>query len=76
MGYAKEEMTVHGFRGIASTELYESGKWSGDAIELQLAHVEGNSAKAAYSYAQRLGERREMLQWWADYLDKLATLQP
>jgi integrase len=71
MGYAKDEMSVHGFRGIAATELYESGKWSGDAIERQLAHVEGNSVKAAYSYAQHLDERREMMQWWADYLDEL-----
>jgi integrase len=71
LGYAKEEMTVHGFRGIAATELYESGKWSGDAIERQLAHVEGNSVKAAYSYAQYLDERRAMMQWWSDYLDTL-----
>jgi integrase len=71
MGYAREEMTIHGFRGIAATELYESSLWSGDAIERQLAHVEGNSVKAAYSYAQYLNERREMLQWWADFLDGL-----
>ena len=73
MGYTKDEMCVHGFKGIASTELYESGKWSPDAIERQLAHVEGNSVKAAYSYAQYLDERREMMQWWGDYLNKLKT---
>jgi len=71
MGYEKADMTIHGFRGIAATELYESGRWSGDAIERQMAHIEGNSVKAAYSYAQHLDERREMLQWWADYLDAL-----
>ena len=71
MDYAREEMTVHGFRGIAATELYESGRWSEGAIERQLAHVEGNSVKAAYSYAQYLGERRDMMQWWSDYLDGL-----
>lgn len=31
-------MTAHGFRGMASTLLNESGLWSPDAIELQLAH--------------------------------------
>jgi Integrase len=71
MGYETGEMTVHGLRGIAATELYESGMWGGDAIERQMAHVEGNSVKAAYSYAQYLDERRRMMQWWADYLDDL-----
>lgn len=71
MGYSGDEMVVHGFRGIAATELYESGMWSGDAIERQQAHAEGNSVKAAYSYAQYLDERKKMMQWWSDYLDEL-----
>lgn len=33
LGYAKDEMTAHGFRSVASTLLNESGKWSADAIE-------------------------------------------
>jgi integrase len=70
LGYSKEEMTAHGFRAMASTTLYEKG-WPGDAIERQLAHVESNSVKAAYSHAQFMDVRREMMQWWADYLDKL-----
>jgi integrase len=70
LGYGKEEMTAHGFRAMASTSLYENG-WPQDAIERQLAHVESNSVKAAYSHAQFMDKRREMMQWWADYLDKL-----
>ncbi len=70
MGYAKEEMTGHGFRGMASTILHEKG-WPTDAIERQLAHVEGNSVKAAYNHAQHLPERKKMMQWWADYLEEL-----
>lgn len=70
MGYSKEQITGHGFRGMASTLLYENG-WSGDAIELQLAHAEGNSVKAAYNHAEHLEKRKKMMQWWADYLDKL-----
>jgi len=70
MGFTKEEMTSHGFRGIASTLLHENG-WNSDYIEAQLAHVEGNKVKAAYNHAQYLKERTEMMQWWADYLDKL-----
>ena len=44
---------------------------SADAIERQLAHVEGNSVRAAYNYADYLDERRRMMQWWAEYLDNL-----
>ncbi len=74
MGYAKEEMTGHGFRGMASTVLHEKG-WSIDVIERQLAHAESNSVKAAYNHAQHLPERRKMMQWWADYLDDLRRLE-
>ncbi len=70
MGYAKEEMTGHGFRGMASTVLHEKG-WPTDCIERQLAHAEGNSVKAAYNHAQHLPDRKKMVQWWADYLDDL-----
>jgi hypothetical protein len=45
------------------------------AITLQLAHAERNKIRAAYNRAQRLVERRKMMQAWADYLRelKLAT---
>lgn len=59
MGYANEQMTAHGFRTTASTNLNEQG-WNSDLIELSLAHVEGNSVRAAYNRAERLPERREM----------------
>ena len=72
MGYAKEEMSGHGFRSMASTLLNEQG-WNRDAIERQLAHAEGNSVRAAYNYAEFLPERRKMMQAWADYLDLLTT---
>ncbi|MDR1472387.1 MAG: tyrosine-type recombinase/integrase [Synergistaceae bacterium] len=71
MGYGSDEMTVHGFRHTASTLLNESGLWSGDAIERQLAHVEKNRIRGTYNHAEYLPERRRMMQWWADYLDEL-----
>ena len=43
-----------------------------DVIERQLAHGERNSVRAAYNHAQYLPERRKMMQWWADYLDRAA----
>ncbi|NJD05586.1 MAG: DUF4102 domain-containing protein [Methylococcaceae bacterium] len=70
MGYAKDEMTGHGFRSMASTLLNEQG-WHRDAIERQLAHAERNAVRAAYNYAEHLPERRRMMQAWADYLHGL-----
>lgn len=71
LGYTGEEMTAHGFRGMASTRLNEAHLFHPDAIERQLAHGEQNSVRAAYNRAQYLPERVKMLQWWADYLDSL-----
>ena len=72
MGYAKEEMTGHGFRSMASTLLHELGLPHA-VIERQLAHGERNKVSAAYNFAEHLPERRKMMQQWADYLDKLKT---
>jgi integrase len=66
-------MTAHGFRATASTLLKEMGVAPGP-IELQLAHAERNKVGAAYNRAQRLAERRLMMQRWADYLDKLRVM--
>ncbi|ELI8098869.1 integrase arm-type DNA-binding domain-containing protein [Yersinia enterocolitica] len=71
MGYdTKIEVCGHGFRTMACSSLIESGLWSKDAVERQMSHQERNSVRAAYIHkAEHLGERRLMLQWWADYLD-------
>ena len=64
------------FRSMASTCLNEQG-WHPDVIELQLANAERNESRSAYNRAQRLPERRRMMQAWADYLDALrATHAP
>jgi integrase len=70
MGYTSEEMCAHGFRALASTNLNEQG-WNRDVIELSLSHVENDAVRAAYNHAERLPERREMMQAWADWLDEL-----
>jgi hypothetical protein len=44
-----------------------------DLIELQLAHAERNESRGAYNRAQRLIERRKMMQAWADYLEELCA---
>jgi len=71
MGYdTKVDVCGHGFRTMACSSLIESGLWSKDAVERQMSHQERNSVRAAYIHkAEHLGERRLMVQWWADYLD-------
>ena len=75
LGFAGDEMVAHGFRSMASTCLNEQG-WHPDLIELQLAHAERNESRGAYNRAQRLPERRRMMQAWADYLDGLRAADP
>ena len=58
----------HGFRHQFSTILNGHG-WSSDAIERQLAHVDKNNIRGVYNHAQYMDTRREMMQWWADWLD-------
>jgi integrase len=72
LGYAKDEISVSGFRATASTLLNEMGRWNPDAIERQLAHMEENDVRRAYMHAAEFwNERVEMMQVWADYLDQL-----
>ena len=72
LGYRKDQMTAHGFRSMASTQLNELG-FKSDLIEKQLAHEEKNAIRAAYNRAEYLPERTQMMQQWADYLDDLKT---
>ena len=67
VGYAGE-MTGHGFRAIASTAFYESGKFRPEVIEMQLAHVDGNKTRAAYNRAAYLDKRAELMAWWGRFL--------
>ena len=47
MDYDKSQMTAHGFRSMASTNLHEQG-WLHDAIERQLAHGKRDKAPAPF----------------------------
>lgn len=71
LGFGQDEMTSHGFRATASTLLNESGKWSADAIERQLAHIDKNAVRRAYARGAFWDERVSMMTWWADHLDQL-----
>lgn len=69
IGYAGRA-TGHGFRHTLSTILHEQG-FDSAWIETQLAHADRNTIRGTYNHAQYLDGRREMMQWYADYLNKL-----
>lgn len=71
MGYSKEVMTGHGFRAMARTIMDEVLGERVDLIEHQLAHAVKDVNGRAYNRTAHLPARREMMQRWADYLDKL-----
>lgn len=75
LGFTGDEVTSHGFRATASSLLNESGKWSSDAIEAELAHVGADEVRRAYHRALYWDDRVKMAQWWADELDLMRSPQ-
>lgn len=71
LGYGKNEFCLHGFRAMAASTLSESGKFPTDAIERQLAHVERNKIRLAYVRSEYLQIRRDIMIWWANWLDSV-----
>ena len=69
LGY-KGRLTGHGFRHAMSTILHEKG-FNSAWIETQLAHIDKNAIRGTYNHAQYMDGRREMMQWYADYMDSL-----
>lgn len=61
------DFVIHDFRRTASTHLHEAG-FNSDWIEKALAH-ETRGVRGVYNRAEYLAQRREMLQWWADFVD-------
>jgi integrase len=71
LGYAKEEMTGHGFRAMARTIIHEDLGIRPEVIEHQLAHRVPDALAGAYNRTKFLKKRRAMMTAWADYLDRL-----
>ena len=65
------DLDIHGFRATFSTLCREKQFANGDIIEMCLAHTVGNKVEQAYNHAERLQERRDLMQRWADYCDEL-----
>jgi integrase len=64
------DATAHGFRTTASTILNEAG-FRVDVIERQLAHGERNKVREAYNRSQYLEERKDMMQWYSNFLESM-----
>jgi len=73
LGY-EDRQTAHGFRHIFSTAANESQRFESDVIEAALAHV-GQGVRGTYNHARYLHPRRELMQWWAEQIDQMATAQ-
>jgi integrase len=74
MGYTTEEMTAHGFRSLASTNLENNLGYESRIIELQLAHADINKIRSAYKREETrllLPQRKILMQRWADWLDQI-----
>jgi len=71
LGYGGDVMTAHGFRATARTIMDEVLGERVDLIEHQLAHAVKDPNGRAYNRTAHLPARREMMQRWADYLDRL-----
>ncbi|MFL9913936.1 integrase arm-type DNA-binding domain-containing protein [Paraburkholderia fungorum] len=69
----RKEQTGHGFRAMARTILHEGLGFRPEVIEHQLAHTVPDPLGTAYNRTKFLDERKEMMQQWADYLDRLRT---
>ena len=63
--------TIHDLRRTGSTLLHEKG-FASDVIEKALNHTIGG-VRGVYNRAEYAEQRRPMLQFWADYVEGLAS---
>ena len=61
--------TIHDLRRTASTLLHENG-WPSDVVEKALNHTIGG-VRGVYNRAEYEPQRREMLQFWSNYVEQL-----
>lgn len=71
MGYTPDIQSWHGFRATARTMLAEQLECDPLVIEAQLAHAVRDANGRAYNRTTYMKQRQDMMQRWADYLDKL-----
>jgi integrase len=72
LGFGTEQ-TWHGFRASARTMLVDELNIDWQVIEANLAHAKKDANGTSYNRTKYIKQRFEMIQQWADYLDKLAA---
>ncbi|ELA9196098.1 tyrosine-type recombinase/integrase [Vibrio parahaemolyticus] len=65
----KGELVAHGLRAIASTALHEHG-FDTLHIEACLSHMDKNVTRASYNRSDFFEQRKEIMCWWSDYIEK------
>jgi len=73
MDFGVPEFSPHGIRGTTATLLREHGIRS-EVVELLLSHAPRGQVETAYNHAELAEERKQALQFLADYLDKLSQI--
>ena len=72
LDFGNDDHVAHGFRAMARTMIAERIPGiPADMVEAQLGHGKTGPLGSAYDRAEYLGQRRQMMQTWADYLDTL-----
>lgn len=66
-----DQVDAHGFRAVFRTHAGESLLWPETVLEAALAHGKKNAVLGAYDRATHYEERKKLLQWYADELDRL-----
>lgn len=71
LGYTKEQIVSHSFRGMFSTIAHKNMKTHGFeslVIEAQLAHRDSNASRKAYNHNDYFDDRVNLMDWWDEYL--------
>jgi len=71
LDYSKDQFTPHGFRAMFSTIANDRSNFDHDIIDVQLAHKVGSTVSQAYNRTDYFEKRKDLVQWWADWLFSL-----
>ena len=66
-----DQVDAHGFRAVFRTHAGESLRWEESVLEAALAHGKKNAVIGAYDRATHYAERKKLMQWYADELDRV-----
>ncbi len=71
LGFAKDEVSPHGFRSTARSMLEEEERFSQEALEAALSHRRKDETEKAYARATHLRARMALMQHWSDMCDSM-----